>query len=515
MIPLFSPRQVREMDERAIAAGTSSLTLMERAAGHLARAVVTTAGGAYGTRVALICGKGNNGGDGMAAARRLRTAGAWPVVCLLGDPEDLSGDAGEQLRRWRGIGGRVTTDLRVALRHADVVVDCLLGTGAGGAPRSPYDAAIDAINASEQPVVACDLPSGVDADTGAVPAQAVRADLTLCLGAHKRGLALWPARAHVGRLLLGDIGIGEASDVPAAHLLEPADVADLLPEPSDAGDKRARGVVVIVAGSADMSGAALLTARGALAAGAGLVTVATTTAARRLVAPNVPEAMTVDLPDDDPDTAFERIAGVCERADALAIGPGLGHEPPQTTLVQRLVGQLDLPTVLDADGLNAFRHDADTLAAHATASLVLTPHRSELLRILGADGDGHADGDHADRDDLWDRRADAVSELASRWRATLVAKGPGTVVAAADGRVWINSTGTAALATGGTGDVLTGIIAAALAASADPARVAGSVALHGMAGQVAAAGSSTRSVTSLDVARAVPGALRWAAGAGR
>ena len=190
------------------------------------------------------------------------------------------------------MGGRVTTDLRAGLAGADVVVDCLLGTGATGGPRPPYDAAIAAVNAHDAPVVACDLPSGVDASTGAVVAGAVEADVTLCLGAYKRGLALWPARAHTGELRLGDIGILEPGDRPAARLVDGADVWEALTDPDAAGDKRARGVVVIVAGSADMSGAAVLAARGALAAGAGLVTVATPTLARHFVAPNVPEAMT-------------------------------------------------------------------------------------------------------------------------------------------------------------------------------------------------------------------------------
>jgi NAD(P)H-hydrate epimerase len=498
MIPLFTPQQVRAMDERTIASGTPSLALMDRAAGHLARTVLDVAGATYGTRVALVCGKGNNGGDGIAAARLLRDAGAWPVVCLVADPAELSGDAAVQLRRWRARGGRVTTDLAAGVARADVIVDCLLGTGANGPPRSPYDAAIATVNAHDAPVVACDLPSGVDADTGAVFAEAVRADVTLCLGAHKRGLALWPARSHVGDLRVGDIGIHDDADRPAARLVHAGDVARVLTDPDAHGDKRSRGVVVIVAGSADMSGAAVLAARGALAAGAGLVTVATTTLARHFVAPSVPEAMTIDLPDDDSDVAFERIAAACERADALVMGPGMGHDDPQVALVRRCVAELDLPTVLDADALNAFRNDASTLAAHAAGSLVLTPHRSELTRICGG----------PDADSLWDRRVEVVPDLARDWHATIIAKGPGTLTAAPDGRVWIDAAATAALATGGTGDVLADMTGAVLAAGPTSERVAATVTLHGVAGGEAAAHRAVRSVTSLDVATAVPAALR-------
>jgi NAD(P)H-hydrate epimerase len=496
MIPLFRPAQVREMDRRTIARGVPALRLMERASGHLARAVLALAGRSYGLRVALLCGKGNNGGDGIAAARHLAAAGAWPVVCLTSAPDDLSGDAAVQLRWWRAQGGRVETSLTDTLALADIAVDCLLGTGASGAPRAPYDVAIDALNASGLPVVACDLPSGVDADTGVVEAQAVRADMTLSLGAHKRGLALWPARSYVGDLRVGDIGVVTDEDRADTHLVTAGDVPALLPEPSNDSDKRARGVVVIVAGSDDMSGAAALCARSALSAGAGLVTVATSPLARRMVAPTVPEAMSLDLPRDDPDAAFERIAGACERADALAIGPGLGHEAAQVALVRRCVSELDLPIVLDADGINAFRHDAKALAEHAASTLVITPHRSELSRLLGEP-----------EDDLWARRITRVPEVARDLRATVVAKGPGTLIAGPDGRTWINDTGTVALATGGTGDVLTGMTVAALAAGTDAARVAATVALHGVAGQVAADGGSARSVTALDVARAVPHAV--------
>ena len=496
MIPLFTPEQVREMDRRTITGGVPALQLMERASGHLARAVLAAAGRSYGLRVALLCGKGNNGGDGIAAARHLAAAGAWPVVCLTSTPDDLSDDAAVQLRRWRAQGGRVETAPDTTLERADIAVDCLLGTGASGAPRPPYDVMIDALNASGLPVVACDLPSGVDAETGAVEAQAVRATVTLSLGAHKRGLALWPARSYAGELRLGDIGVVTDDDSADTHLITADDVPALLPEPSNESDKRARGVVVIVAGSDDMSGAAALCARSALAAGAGLVTVATSPLARRMVAPTVPEAMSLELPPDDPEAAFERIAGACERADALAIGPGLGHGPAQVALVRRCVNELDLPTVLDADGINAFRHDAGTLAGHVASTLVITPHRSELTRLLGEEDS-----------DLWTQRITRVAQVARDLGATVVAKGPGSLVAAPDGRMWINDTGTVALATGGTGDVLTGMTVAALAAGTGPERVAATVALHGVAGQVAADGGSARSVTALDVARAVPHAV--------
>ncbi|HVL98793.1 MAG TPA: NAD(P)H-hydrate dehydratase [Egibacteraceae bacterium] len=505
-IPLYTPAQVREMDRRAFARGVSGGALMERAAGHLARGVVDVGGRGYGLRVGILAGRGNNGGDGLAAARRLLDAGAAPRVCLVGGAGDLSPDAAEHLARYHAAGGRLVASVGAALAGADVGVDCLLGTGASGQPREPYRSAVGELNRSASfsggmAVVACDVPTGVDADTGAVPGEAVRADLTVSLGAHKRGLHLWPARGHCGRLVLGDLGIADGADAPVATVLERADVAALLPRLEPTAHKRTRGVVVALAGSAGMSGAAALVARGAMAAGAGLVTLATSGAVLPLVAPAVPEALTAALPDDDPDAAFARLAAALEGADALAVGPGLGRSEAAVALVRRVVAEVDVPLVLDADGINAFSAEADparpdTLADHASTLLVLTPHAGELARLLPGG-----------RDEAWARRATLVPERAKGWGAVVVAKGAGSLTAAPDGRVWVNPTGGPALATGGTGDVLTGMVATLLAQRPEAESVAVAVYVHGLAGELAAS-RGERSVTALDVAGAVPAAMR-------
>lgn len=500
MTPLYTPAQVRGMDERAFGRGETSLALMERAAGHLARAVLAAGGRGYGLRVGILAGTGNNGGDGLAAARRLLDAGAWPVVCLVGDAERLSGDAAAQLTRWQALGGRVVDQPGDALDRADVAVDCLLGTGARGAPRQPYADAVadlDTARAAATPVVACDTPTGVDADTGAVPGEAVRADTTVTLGADKRGLHVWPGRGHAGRIVVGELGIVDSGDEPAAHVLEPADVATLVPAPDPRAHKRSRGVVTVLAGGPGMSGAPTLVARGAMAAGAGLVTVATPASVRDLVAPTVPEAVTLALPEGDPDAAFAALSEQLATADVLALGPGLGVAEPMRTLVRRLVAEAELPVVCDADGLNAFRHEGAALADHA-APLVLTPHQRELTRLLGPQASP----------DVWEQRVTTVPETAAAWDATIVAKGPGSLTAAPDGRVWVNPTGGPALATAGTGDVLTGIVGALLTHSAAPDSVAAAVYLQGLAGDLAAAETAVHSVTALDVAAAVPTALR-------
>jgi NAD(P)H-hydrate epimerase len=492
------------MDERAIAAGTPALTLMERAAGHLARTVLAVGRRHYGLRVLLLCGKGNNGGDGIAAARRLRTMGADARIHLVAGEAELSDDASTQLGRYRAVGGSEHPD--PSWPQADVVVDCLLGTGSSGALREPYATAVDRINSAGADgawVVACDLPTGVDAETGEVFDQAVRADVTLSLGAHKRGLWLAPAREYCGDLHVADIGIapsppedpGSADDGPLAMVLDDVDVRRALGPSRPDVEKRDRGVLVVVAGSPGMSGAATMVARGALGSGAGLLTIATSARTRDIVAASVPEALTVALDDDDPDASFEAVASRLEGADGVAVGPGLGHDEAAVALVRRLVREVDVPIVLDADGLNAFRGDGDALAERASDDLICTPHAREFGRLLGKEVA-----------DVWPRRIHTVTEAARRWRATIVLKGPGTIIESPAGHTWINSTGTAALATGGTGDVLTGIILSAIAKGPEDA-VAAAVHLHGLAGQIAAARSTPRSVTAMAVAAAVPAAL--------
>lgn len=491
-LPLFRPAQVRAMDQRAFGAGVEESALMECAAGHLARAVLAAGGRGYGLRVGIVCGKGNNGGDGLAAARLLLSAGAFPLVHVLGGAEALEGVPAIMRDRFLSVGGRIADELSAAIDGADVVVDCLLGTGTSGAPRPPYDAAVHALNAAPAPTVACDLPTGVDADTGAVPGEAIRAAVTVTLAARKRGLYLAPASAFVGRLVVGALGLVTAEDRPAAHVLEVADVAALVPEPEAGREKRTAGVVVVLAGSPGMAGAAVLAARGAYAAGAGLVTVATADVG--LVTTVIPEALTAEVDVTElPEEALARLRDALEGADALVVGPGLGHGDAQQRIVRRLVAETELPLVLDADGLNVFRHEAGRLADHASPLLVGTPHRRELARLLG--------------EDVWDQRVERVPEMATEIGATLVAKGPGSLVAAPGGDVWVNPTGGPALATGGTGDVLSGLTGALVAQVPEPATVAAAVWLHGRAGDLAAAAGHPRSVTALDVAASMPQAL--------
>ncbi len=492
-LSLLDAEAARRGDRAAVDAGETWAGLMERAAGHLARGVVDLAGHGYGLRVAIVVGKGNNGGDGWAAARRLRRYGAQPwVVSVPPLDVELRDEASQNRARWRASGGRTSTleELDLALGWADIAVDCLLGTGVSGPPRGEVAEACRALLAAHEaglPVVACDVPSGVDADTGAAPAGSVRADLTVTFGGWKRGLLLHPGRQHAGRVVLGSLGPRYAAPDTGWRVLTATGAVPAPLEPD--ADKRDRGVIAVVAGSEGMAGAAALCTRGALAAGGGLVTTLTTESARPEVATLAPAAMTAIV-------SSETIDEHAGRSDVVVAGPGMRPDPGTRAEVERVLRKARL-VVLDADAINVFRDDAEALRDRA-GGLVLTPHERELARLLGVDPET-----------AWNERVARVPELSQRLGATIVAKGPGTVVAAQDGRVWVTPTGGPALGTGGTGDVLSGMIGAFVARGTDtPLAVARACWLHGLAGDLAARGAGGLATTE-GVLAGIPSALEW------
>jgi ADP-dependent NAD(P)H-hydrate dehydratase / NAD(P)H-hydrate epimerase len=506
-VPLLDAAAARRGDEAAVAAGDTWSGLMRRAAGHLARGVLAEVGRGYGVRVVVLVGRGDNGGDGWAAAPLLTAAGAHvEVVAVDGVDTDVS-DATRAVREaWRTSGGRTsggTRDLAALLDRADVAVDCLLGTGARGAPRGPAGDAVRALRVAADRgtrVVACDVPSGVAADDGTIAGDAVRADRTVTFGAHKRGLLLHPGAAHAGRVVVGDLGPGYDPGAATWWALTPAGAAP--PSLAVEADKRARGSVSILAGAVGTSGAAALAATGALRAGAGLVSLAVPEPVRAEVAARTDAGVMVrGLAGDDAGA----LAGAedlppLDGTDAVVAGPGLGHGPGAAAAVAHLRAHASR-LVLDADALNVHRHEPDTLADHA-GDLVLTPHERELARIGGGE----------DGPDAWQARAERVPELARRYRATVVAKGPGTLVAAPDGRVWVCPTGGPALGSGGTGDALAGVIGAAIARSDDvPLAVARAVWWHAASGRRAGEGCAGRA-TATDLLAALPGVLGDLAG---
>ena len=527
VLPLIGAADARAADASAIAAGDGPDVLMARAAGHLARTVVATAGRGAGLRVDLVVGRGDNGGDGWAAAPLLVTRGAQ-VRVLAPDGVDvpLSPAATRARERWLAGGGVVRTGpaapslLRADGRaYADVVVDCLLGTGATGPLRGSAveaTAAVRAARAGGATVVACDLPTGVDADDGTAVEGAVTADVTVTFGALKRGLVLAPGAAHAGRVHLGGLGARFAAALPGGPSASTAGAwwtlttAGARPAPADPlAEKRRRGDVLVVAGRVGSAGAAVLAGRGALAAGAGLVTVAVPEPVRAEVAAAHPALMTVGLPaDTDGGLHADAVHALpLDGVDAVVAGPGLGTGAGAAAVVAHLrarVGRL----VLDADALNVHRDAPDLLGEHPSGPddvLVLTPHARELDRIGGPG--------------TWEARAVRVPELAARWRAHVVAKGPGTLLAAPDGTVHVDASLVPALATGGTGDVLAGMLGAALAGMAHDAEggvgrtLARTVRVHAAAGRLAGARTGGRT-DAVGVLEAVPEVLARLAGSG-
>jgi NAD(P)H-hydrate epimerase len=440
-------------DAAAIAGGVSEATLVDRAGGAVARGARHLLGGTYGRRVVIICGKGNNGADGRVAGARLAGWGARV------DRFDVS-----ELERPR---------FSRALDRADLAVDAMYGTGFRGALQGDAAFAADSMTAAGCPVLAVDIPSGVDGLTGDVGGPAVRAAATVCFVALKPGLVFYPGAGLVGDLEIADIGIDPTDLAPSLGLTEEADVAAWLPRRKPESHKWSVGGVYVVGGSQGMTGAVMLAARAALRAGAGIVVAglpgdaAGRASGGEVITRPLLATSTGAL---DEDAAKEVLDGI-DRFRALVVGPGLGQSGTTVAAVRRLVAEAPVPLVLDADGLNALGGDVSLLAARPAATVV-TPHAGEYARLAG--------------EPVGDDRVAAARRLAERAGAVVVLKGSRTVVADPTGRAAVNVTGGPWLATAGTGDVLSGVVGA-LAAQGLPAfRAAAAGAwLHGRAGDVA------------------------------
>ena len=499
MKPVLTPQEAGELDRATQARGIEADQLMERAGWAVARAAVDLLGGVYGRRVVVVCGKGNNGGDGFVAARHLARWGMRVAAILLADPAQLRDPAAANLDRLRDhpevrVRGFGEAGLARELGRGDVAIDAVFGTGFRGVAEGDHAEAIDALNAGPAPVVAVDIPSGVDGATGAVAGRAVWADLTVTFGAAKVGAVLMPGAERAGDVRVVDIGFPDDLVPMSLGMVEPGDVAPLLPVRASDAHKKASGTLVVVAGSRSMTGAVRLIARAAERLGAGYVSVAVPVSALAAVQAVLTETVFVPLPETaDGTVSAAALDAVLERAadaDALAIGPGLSTHPETSGFVRDLVRDAPVPLVLDADGLNAFAGETDALAERK-ADAVLTPHLGELGRLLGQPAD----------------RLTAAHDLAARTGAVALVKGTRSVIAEPGGEARINPTGSPFLATAGTGDVLTGVIGAMLARGLDPFPAAWAGAyVHGLAG-VFAGRDLGEGVVAGDVAERLPQAV--------
>ncbi|MEU6223937.1 NAD(P)H-hydrate dehydratase [Streptomyces sp. NPDC047042] len=462
--------------ERELMARLPEGALMQRAAAGLAVACGQLMGRVYGTRVVLLVGSGDNGGDALYAGARLARRGAGVTAVLLA-PERTHTGGLAALRAAGGTAVAASGDAEGVIRRADLVVDGIVGIGGRGGLRGDAVPLAEAVRGARATVVAVDLPSGVDADSGEVSGAAIRADLTVTFGTHKPGLLIDPAREYAGTVRLVDIGLGEVLPAPPElEALQHADVARLLPVPGAESDKYRRGVVGIAAGSARYPGAAVLAVAGALRGGAGAV---------RYVGPAA-DAVIARFPEALVSDQGPHKAG---RVQAWVVGPGAGDDAG--TVAEVL--EAEVPVLVDADGLRL----ADRGAVRGrTAPTLMTPHAGEAAALLGIG-----------RSEVEGARLSAVRELAGRYGATVLLKGSTTLIADSEGgAVRVNATGTGWLATAGSGDVLSGLSGSLLAAGLS-ALDAGSVGayLHGLAGRLAAEGAP---VGAQDVAEGVRRAWR-------
>jgi ADP-dependent NAD(P)H-hydrate dehydratase / NAD(P)H-hydrate epimerase len=502
LIPLLDAETMRAVDRWAIEErGVGSLELMERAGAGVARVLERVAPDGP---VAVVCGKGNNGGDGLVLARLLREAGRSVTVVCAASVDEFGGDARANLERLAGeaplelAGDREQAEQ--ALAGAVVIVDALLGTGFEGSPRGLVGEAIEALNTARAPVVSVDLPSGVDASTGVVSGAAVRATRTVTFHAQKPGLWIAPGKEHVGKVERVDIGIPRgAPDDTTIGLIRPS-VLDALPRRAASSTKFSSGHVLVVGGSLGLTGAPRMAAHAAMRAGAGYVTACVPASLQAILAAAAPpELMTRGLPDDDGGLTPAGVASVLEaseRGGALALGPGLGRGDGALAFARELAREAKVALVLDADGLNAHAGALGELTARA-APTVLTPHTGELGRLLEVGSEA------VERE-----RVHHVRLAAERAQAVVVLKGDDTLIAEPSGRVAVSPGGAPALATAGSGDVLTGVIAALLAVGLEPFMAAAAgVWLHAEAGREAARGQgANEGVLASDVIAALPAA---------
>jgi len=509
---VLNARQMREADRRTIQEiGIPSIVLMENAGRQVVAAIERRFPDLATRRVVVLSGRGNNGGDGFVIARTILPRSAGVTVVLIGDPADVKGDAATNLAILGRLGVPVLAiadgaawELHLrCLAEAGLVIDALFGTGLTTPLTGIHERVVADLNATSVPVVSVDVPSGMSADTPELIGPSVHAALTVTMAALKLPLVLPPALSRAGEVVIADIGIPleviESVEGPRIELIDGQTVRALIvPRPPES-HKGSFGHVLIVAGSRGKTGAAYLAAAGALRSGAGLVTVATPSGCQPVVAGLGAEYMTVPLSESAAGTVAARAAAevLAKPHDVLAVGPGLGGGDEVRAFVRALVERATAPMVLDADALNAFASGPDRLVGRDGHDIIVTPHPGEMARLLGV----RTEQVQADR-------LAAATELATRQRLYVVLKGHRTIVATPDGKLFVNTSGNPGMATGGTGDVLTGMVAAWLAQVPD-AEAASKLAVfvHGAAGDLAAGARGEVAMTAGDVVEHIGGAI--------
>ncbi len=510
---IVSAEEMRNLDRRASTEfHIPSIVLMENAGLGVVEAVKTALSGVERPRVVVVAGKGNNGGDGFVVSRHLINSGFEVDTFLLGEPSEFTPDAAVNFRILQKITDRVfsilseegLSRLHSALAEADLVVDAIYGIGFHGQMPPLESKVVKLVNCCAKPVVAVDIPSGVEADTGRVRKEAVRATWTVTMALPKKGFFLEPARSYTGLLTVADISIPrcllESPEIKTNLVTEDRVAALFKPRVPDT-HKGSYGHVLVVGGSAGLTGAVVMAAQAALRSGAGLVTAAVPQSLQPAVESRLVEVMSFPLAETPLKTisleALPALENLLDRVSVCVVGPGMGRYQEASAVVKFILEKAGVPVIIDADGLNAVAEDINALQDRQVP-VILTPHPGEMSRLTGL-GINEIQSD----------RMEVARRYASQWGVTLVLKGHNTVIAAPDGEVYVNVTGNPGMATGGTGDVLSGVIAAFVAQGlrAHMAAVCG-VYVHGKAGDEAKKEKGERGLAAMDIVQAIPAVLK-------
>jgi len=502
---VLNTQQMREADRQTIdEIGIPDVVLMENAGRQAVAAMEAAFEDLAASRVGVLCGRGNNGGDGFVVARTLAQRGIDAIVFLLGSVSDVRGTARTNLEILGRVGLTVVEITNAQewelhfteVSECDLIVDAIVGTGFHGQLTGLLETVVADVNGLGAPVVAIDLPTGVSADSHELGGEAIEASMTVTLAAPKIPLILPPADAYGGDLVIADIGIPAAVidelEGPWLELLTRERMRELVPTRAAESHKGDFGRVLIIAGSFGKTGAAHLAALGALKSGAGLVTIATARSCVPTIAAMMPEYMTEALEETNAGAIdFSAVERVLEmKADVIAMGPGLGHDPSTAAFVQAIVERAGVPLVLDADALNAFAGDPERLTGRDGVDVIITPHPGEMARLL-----------NVSIEQVQSDRLEHAREFAATHRVHVVLKGHRTVIAGPESRAFVNLTGNAGMATGGTGDLLTGMIAAWFAQILDAEGACKlAVYLHGTAGDLAEADEGEGALLPTDIA---------------
>jgi NAD(P)H-hydrate epimerase len=506
--PLLTADEMRAADRAAIEVmGIPGVQLMETAGAKVARYLLGSGIAVPGARAIVVCGKGNNGGDGLVTARVLKTQSVDATCVLLGAVSDLRGEARAAAERLMDAGVTVA-EIRdegafdSLLRGQHVVIDALFGTGLSSAPTGLHASVIRSINHSGLPVVSIDIPSGVDATSGWAFDPAVCATATVTMGAEKLGLRLYPGRGLAGQVEIADIGFPAGLLEQGCSCVTPevCDIRKALPPRRPNGHKGTFGSVLVVAGSPGFCGAAVLAAQGAARSGAGLVHLAVPQSLSEVIEPGHIESVKHRLPDDGRGLigpgATDAVLRLAESASCVAVGPGIGTDKSTVVFLAEVLHRIQAPIVIDADGINCLANTLRSLTAR-TGPTVLTPHPGEMARLIGESAESVNAG-----------RVDVARRVARQYECTVVLKGAPTVTASEQGPIVVNPTGNSGLAKGGSGDVLTGLLAGLIAQGATPAEAAmTAVFLHGRAADIAAAGLTEYCLCAGDIVGFLPHAF--------